>query len=149
MTQQELYECMNIYITMWKSMISNNDHRDNMMKIWVERGFLKLDKGLLIKALYEYEDTAEKNYVAPRPRQILDSYKTVKARVESKTDKRIETPEEVIYGLYLQEMAKEPSKRNESKIRQYLPYAQLFNDPVAYKRHFGKPREEFERYVSK
>lgn len=145
MTQQELYECMNVYITMWKTMIQGTDHRDSMMKIWNERGFLKLDKELFKKALYEYEDTSEKNYVAPRPKQILDAYKTVKARTENKSDRRIETPEEVIYGYYLEEMKKEPSKRNEAKIRSYLPYAQLFNDPDAYKRHFGKTREEFEK----
>lgn len=145
MTQQELYECMNVYITMWKTMIQGTDHRDSMMKIWVDRGFLKLDKELFKKALYEYEDTNEKNYVAPRPKQILDAYKTVKARTENKSNRRIETPEEVIYNLYLAEMKKEPSQRDETKIRSYLPYAQLFNDPAAYKRHFGKTREEFEK----
>ena len=145
MTQQELYECMNIYITMWKSMIQGTDHRDSTMRIWVDRGFLKLDKDLFTKALYEYEDTSDKNYLAPRPKQILEAYKTVKARSENKTNRRIETPEEVIYSLYLQEMKKEPSKRDENKIRTYLPYARLFNDPMAYKRHFGKTREEFER----
>ena len=146
MTQPELLECMNVYIAMWKSMIADTNHRDQTMKIWTERGFLKLDKDLFIKTLYEYEDTSEKNYLAPRPKQILDTYKTVKARQEQKTGRRIETPEENIYNLYLAEMQKEPSKRDESKIRQYLPYARLFNEREAYKRHFGKYREEFEKY---
>lgn len=148
MTLQELNECMNIYITLWKTMIVSNEHRDNMTKIWQSRGFLKLEKDLFIKALYEYEDTSDKSWVAPRPKQILDCYGVVKARVEHGSRRRIETPEEVIYQLYQQEMKKEPSKRDETAIRSYLPYARLFNDEEAYKKHFGKTRKEFERYVS-
>jgi hypothetical protein len=66
-------------------------------------------------------------------------------RKEGNSDARIETPEEVMYQIYLNEMKKEPGKRNEDLIRRCLPAAKLFNEPEAYKRHFGKTREEYER----
>lgn len=137
---------MNTYITMWKSMISGMEHRDSTMKIWIDRGFLKLDKNLFIKGLYEYEDTAEKNYLAPRPKQILDAYNTMRIRLISKENRRIETPEEVMFNLYLEQMKLEPDKRDERLIRCCISSAQLFNDPDAYKKHFGRAREDFEKY---
>lgn len=146
MTQTELNECMNVYITMWKSMVVGNDHRDAIMKIWVDRGFLKYDKDLFIKALYHYEDTDEKSYLAPRPKKIMDAYKTVKARVENKTNRRIVTTEEVSYEMYLAEMKKPPQKRNEWLIRRLLPSCEIFTNPEAFKRKYGKCREEFEKY---
>lgn len=145
MTQTELNECMNVYITMWKTMIQGEMHRDSVMKIWIDRGFQKLEKDLFIKALYEYEDTSEKNYVAPRPKQILDAYKTVKARYENKGTRRIVTVDEEMYNLYKEEMKKEPGKRNEWLIKQCLPFCEIMTNPEAYKYKYGKCREEYEK----
>lgn len=146
MTQQELYECMNLYIVMWKSAIQGTEHRDGKIREWIERGFLNLDKELFKKALYEYEDTNEKNYVAPRTRQILDAYDVVKKRLQGKGNRRIETPDEVMYGIYLKEMKKPVDKRNEWLIEQCLPACEVMTNEEAYIRKYGKPREEFERY---
>ena len=146
MTLNELQECMNVYITMWKTQIQGESHRDSVMKLWQDRGFLKFERDLLIKAFYEYEDTAEKPYVAPRPKQIMDAYKTVKARYENKANRRIITPEEESYQMYLEEMKKPPQKRNEWLIRRLLPSCEIFTNPEAFKRKYGKYREEFEKY---
>lgn len=137
---------MNVYITMWKSQIQGESHRDSTMKLWQQRGFLNFDKELLIKAFFEYEDTSDKPYVAPRPKQIMDAYKTVKARLENKGRRRIVTEDEEMYNLYLKEMQKEPSKRNEWLIQRCLPSAKIMNDAEAYRKKYGKYREENERY---
>ena len=146
MTLIELQECMNTYITMWKTQIQGESHRDSVMKLWQDRGFLKYEKDLLIKAFYEYEDTAEKPYVAPRPKQIMDAYKTVKARFENKGRRRIVTEDEEMYNIYLQEMAKPVEKRNEWLIRQCLPSCEIMTNPEAFKKKYGTYREEYERY---
>lgn len=146
MTPIELQECMNVYITLWKSMVQGPEHRDSLYSVWKDRGFLNYDKDLFIKALYLYEDTSEKNYLAPRPKQIMDAYKTVKARERNSGERRIVTPEEVMYEIYLKEMEKPTEKRNEDLVRRCLPAARLFNDPEAYRKHFGKTREEYEKY---
>ena len=64
---------------------------------------------------------------------------------ETKGSRRIETPEEVMYNIYLEEMDKPADKRNEWLIRQCLPAAKIMTDPNEYRRHFGKPREEYEK----
>lgn len=145
MTRNELNECMNRYIALWKQMIVSNDHRDHMIEIWIDRGFLDLDKSLFLKALYEYEDNAESPHFAPRPKQILDAYRVVKARQNHETTRRIVTPEEVMYQEYAKEMAKPPQKRNEEYIRRLLPGVEIFMNPEKYKEHYGAYREEFEK----
>lgn len=59
--------------------------------------------------------------------------------------RRIETPEEVMYRIYLEEINKPRGKKNEDLIRRCLPSAMLFTNEAEYKKHFGKSREEFER----
>jgi len=44
MTLNELQECMNVYITMWKTQIQGESHRDSVMKLWQNRGFLKEER---------------------------------------------------------------------------------------------------------
>lgn len=144
MTPIELQECMNVYIALWKSMVSGPDHRDALFKIWEDRGFLKYDKDLFIKALYEYEDTSEKSYLAPRIKQIKDAYKTVKAR-QCHGDRVIVTQEEYYYELYQAEMKKDPDKRDEYLIRGCLPYVKRYLEPDAFYEYYGMSREEYER----
>ena len=146
MNLNELQECMNVYITMWKATIQGLEHRNQVILLWQNRGFLKYDKDLFIKALYEYEDTADKPYVAPRPKQIMDAYNVVKARVKGKGNRRIVTEDETMYGYYLDEMKKPPEKRNEWLIRQCLPSCEIMTNPEAYKAKYGKYREEYEPY---
>ena len=60
--------------------------------------------------------------------------------------RRIITPEEESYEMYLEEMKKPPQKRNEWLIRRLLPSCEIFTNPEAFKRKYGKYREEFEKY---
>ena len=72
--------------------------------------------------------------------------KNMRERREGVGRRRISTFEEDLYDIYLSEMKKEPSKRNEWLIRQCLPAAELLNDPEAYHRKYGASREEYERF---
>lgn len=146
MTQNDLQECMNKYISMWKTYIVSIDHRESTMNTWIERGFLKLEKDLFIKALYEYEDTADNPNFAPRPKRILDAYKVVKARANKGGDRRIVTQEEVFYNYYMDEMKKEPDKRNEWLIRRCLPYADRYLHDDKFIARYGMTRAEMEKY---
>lgn len=67
-------------------------------------------------------------------------------RREGVNTRRIVTEDEEMYNLYLNEMKKEPSKRNEWLIHRCLPSAKIMNDAEAYKKKYGKSREENERY---
>lgn len=91
---------------------------------------------------------SEQGRYDPSFNDLINYSKAEKRKRESKEGsgtRRIETPEEVMYNIYLNEMKKEPSKRNEELIRMCLPAAELFTDEDAYTRHFGAPREEFEK----
>ena len=65
---------------------------------------------------------------------------------EGKGTRRIVTEDEQMYNLYLQEMAKPVEKRNEWLIRQCLPSCEIMTNPEAFKKKYGKYREEFEKY---
>ena len=50
-----------------------------------------------------------------------------------------------MYNIYLEEMEKPAGKRDEWLIRQCIPAAEIMTNPAASIRHFGKPREEYEK----
>lgn len=63
--------------------------------------------------------------------------------------RRIVTPDEEMYNIYLQEMRKPPEKRNEWLIKQCLPSCEIMTNPEAYKKKYGAYREEYERMPDK
>ena len=101
-----------------------------------------------IDALYEYNKNADYPN-PPTTKQWLQIYKNVKARNDAKSGaskRRIVTEDEQMYNIYLQEMKKEPSKRNEWLIQRCLPSCEIMTNPEAYKKKYGKYREEYEKY---
>lgn len=101
-----------------------------------------------IDALYEYNKNADYPN-PPTTKQWLQTYKNVKARNDSasgNSKRRIVTEDEQMYNLYLKEMKKEPSKRNEWLIERCMPSCEIMTNPKAYKAKYGKYREEYERY---
>ena len=101
-----------------------------------------------IDALYEYNKNADYPN-PPTTKQWLQTYKNVKARNDSasgNSKRRIVTEDEQMYNLYLKEMKKEPSKRNEWLIERCLPSCEIMTNPEAYKAKYGKYREEYEIY---
>ena len=99
--------------------------------------------------------TAIDNWVANDESGKAPTISVLKARANKERDRRlskegrgsrrIETVDEYYYNLYLVEMKKEPSKRNEWLIQQLLPACEIMTNPEAYKAKYGKYREEFER----
>lgn len=101
-----------------------------------------------IDALYEYNKNADYPN-PPTTKQWLQTYKNVKTRNDSasgNSKRRIVTEDEQMYNLYLKEMKKEPSKRNEWLIERCLPSCEIMTNPEAYKKKYGKYREEYEKY---
>ena len=76
----------------------------------------------------------------------LYEYKTRNDLKNGKSRRKIGTPEEESYEMYLEEMKKPPQKRNEWLIRRLLPSCEIFTNPEAFKKKYGKYREEFEKY---
>lgn len=64
---------------------------------------------------------------------------------EGKSTRRIETPEEVMANIFHEEMSKPREQRDYFLLERTKYYAGLFQDDEAYRKHFGKSREEFER----
>lgn len=101
-----------------------------------------------IDALYDYNKNADYPN-PPTTKQWLQSYKNAKARNDVKSgngNRRIVTTDEEMYNLYLKEMAKPVEKRNEWLIKQCLPSCEIMTNAEAFKKKYGKYREEFERY---
>ena len=145
MTSTEIFRALNEFIALYPNYYKNQS-RESMERIarsWMKKYEDVTDYDTFINALYEFERTSDYSS-PPTTKQLLDLYKTLRMRKKTE-ERRIETPEEVMYNLYLKEMQKPPEKRDETLIRMCLPCAKLFNDPVAYKKHFGKSREEFEK----
>ena len=105
------------------------------------------DYNSFIDGLYDFNKNSD--YPAPpTTKQWIQAYKNAKARNNKKkgqSTRRIETVDEYNYNLYLAEMKKEPSKRNEWLIERLLPSCEIMTNPEAYKAKYGKYREEFER----
>ena len=149
MTLTEIYRALNEFMSLYPNYYKNQS-RDSMERVaqsWKRKFENVTDYDAFIDAMYEFEQKSDYPN-PPTTKQMLDLYKNVrtrKATERGQLTRRIETPEEVMYQIYLNEMKKEPGKRNEDLIRRCLPAAKLFNEPEAYKRHFGKTREEYER----
>lgn len=146
MTSTEIFRALNEFIALYPNYYKNQS-RESMERIarsWMKKYEEVTDYDTFINALYEFERSSDYSN-PPTTKQLLDLYKSMGVRKNKSSERRIETPEEVMYQLYLKEMKKPADKRDETLIRMCLPSAKLFNDPEAYRRHFGKPREEFEK----
>lgn len=137
---------MNEYNTLYPNIYRNYDQHqlERVLESW-ERMFADVsDCETFIDALYHHNRTSD--YPTPPTTKVwLENYRILKEKKRADTERRIETPEEVMYQLYLEEMQKPADKRNEWLCRQALPDAKLFNDEQAYIKYFGKPRKEFEK----
>lgn len=119
---------------------------ENIAKSWMKRFDKVTDFDAFMDALYEFESKSD--YASPpTTKQWLDLYRSMKGRKtgDETAVRRIVTPEEQMYNIYLEEMNKPVNQRDEWLIRQCLPAAKIMTDPEAYRRHFGKPREEYEK----
>lgn len=141
---------LNEFITLYPN-VYRGYSQDQLAKVcqgW-ERLYDKVtDYKSFIDALYDFNKSAD--YPAPpTTKQWLQSYKNAKARNDVKrgaSGRRIITPDEEMYNIYLQEMTKAPSKRNEWLIERCLPSCEIMTNPEAYRKKYGKSREENERF---
>lgn len=149
MTQNEIRKAINEYINLYPNTYKNYDQfqLERVVQSW-GRLYADVDNyEVFVEALYEYNRNSSYP-TPPTSRMWLDYYRKLLVDTDVKSGKRyrrIETPEEVMYQIYLNEMKKPRAKRNEWLVEQALPYAKLFNDEEAYIRYFGKSREEFEK----
>lgn len=141
---------LNEFITLYPN-VYRGYSQDQLAKVcqgW-ERLYEKVtDYKSFIGALYEFNKNADYP-TPPTTKQWIGTYKTVKARNDAKkgmSSRRIITEDEEMYNIYLAEMKKEPSKRNEWLIERCLPSCEIMTNPEAFKKKYGKYREEFERY---
>lgn len=149
MTSNEIRVALNEFITLYPNVYRGYD-QNQLAKVC--QGWEKLygeveDLQSFIDALYEFNKNADYP-TPPTTKQWIGAYRTVKARNDFKKGKggrRIITEDEEMYQIYLNEMKKEPSKRNEWLIKRCLPSAEIMTNPEAYKHKYGKYREENER----
>lgn len=141
---------LNEFITLYPN-VYRGYSQDQLAKVcqgWERLYESVKDYKSFIDGLYDFNKTAD--YPAPpTTKQWLQCYRNAKARNDVKrggNGRRIITPDEEMYNTYLQEMAKEPSKRNEWLIQRCLPSCEIMTNPEAYKRKYGKTREENERF---
>lgn len=121
---------MEKYISKWTKYLEGLEHDD------------------VIKAIDRYVLSDRGNY-NPSVKDIVDYSKVEKSKRERREgtgSRRIVTEDEQMYNIYLTEMKKEPSKRNEWLIQRCLPSCEIMTNPAAYKNKYGKTREEYERY---
>lgn len=146
MTSIEIQRAINEFISLYPNYYRNlsPDSMHNIMKSW-ERRFEKVeDYKTFIDAMYEYDSKSDYPN-PPTTKQLLDMYNVLRSRKKSGSARRIETPEEVMANMFHEEMAKPHDKRDYDLLERTKYYANLFQDPDAYKKHFGKSREEFEK----
>lgn len=121
---------MERYISKWTTYLEGLEHDD------------------VIKGIDRYVLSDKGNY-NPSVKDIVNYAKEEqkkRERAEGTGKRRIVTEDEQMYNIYLAEMKKEPSKRNEWLIQRCLPSCEIMTNPEAYKKKYGKYREEYERY---
>lgn len=140
---------LNEFITLYPN-VYRGYTQDQLAKVctgW-ERLYAKVtDYKSFIDALYDFNKNADYP-TPPTTKQWIAAYKNAKARNDAKkgsSKRRIVTTDEEMYGLYLKEMAKPIDKRNEWLIKRCLPSCEIMTNPEAFKRKYGRYREEFER----
>lgn len=100
----------------------------------------------VLKGIDKYVLSDQGKY-QPGINEIVNYAKTeqsIRQRKEGASSRRIVTEDEMMYNLYLNEMKKEPSKRNEWLIEQCLPSCEIMTNEQAYIKKYGKPRAENE-----
>jgi len=150
LTSTEIYRALNEFMSLYPNYYKNQS-RESMERVaqsWMRKFDKVTDYNTFIDALYEFEQKSDYPN-PPTTKQMLDLYRTVKMRKASEkgqSGRRIETPEEVAAQIFHQEMEKPREKRNYDLLERTKYYAGLFQDDEAYKKHFGKYREEYEKY---
>lgn len=145
MTSTEIFRALNEFLALYPNYYKNQTREamERIAKSWMKK-FESVDNyDVFIEALYEYERSSDYSN-PPTTKQMLDLYHARKGRLRDE-NRRIETPEEVMYQIYQNEIYKDPDKRNQDLIDMCKPAAALFTSKEAYKKHFGKYREEFEK----
>lgn len=90
---------------------------------------------------------SEQGRYEPSLNDLINYSKAERARRLSKkggSGRRIVTDDEWRYELYLNEMKKDPEKRNEWLMKRCLDSYEIMTSPEKYIAKHGKPREEFE-----
>lgn len=121
---------MERYITKWTTYLDGLQHDD------------------VIKGIDKYVLSDKGNY-NPSVKDIVNYAREEQIKRERKEGtgkRRVVTTDEEMYNLYLKEMAKPVEKRNEWLIKQCLPSCEIMTNAEAFKKKYGKYREEFERY---
>ena len=143
MTSTEIFRALNEFLALYPNYYKNQSREsmERVAKSWMKKFESVDDYDSFVNALYEYERNSDYSN-PPTTKQMLDLYNANKSR-KKEAGRRIETPEEVMYQIYQNEMMKD--NRDEDLMEMCRPASRLFTDKEAYKRHFGKYREEFEK----
>jgi len=149
MNADEVRKAFNEFVNLYPNQFNSYTHQQ---KAEIARSWEKLyekvtDCEAFIEGMYDLKRSSN-SIQPPSARDLLDAYRTAKARMDYRSGrggKRIITDDESRYQIYLQEMKKEPDKRDERLIQMCLPSAEIMCNKEAYIQKYGKPREEYER----
>lgn len=150
MNRSEIVEILNnlylIYPRMFEKL--EDPKRMDMYVLKYSKYFQGLQHDDIMNGIDRYVLSDKGNY-NPSVKDIVNYAKAEQKKREHKEGigtRQIETDDEVRYNIYLQEINKEPSKRNETLIRMCMESARIMTEPGAFEKKYGKTREEYERY---
>lgn len=148
MSREELIDVLNTLNTLYP-MAFNNVQSEKRREIYIKQftkhlGDLKFCD--VEKAIEDYvaEDETNKSPTLAVIRRRAIKVRDRRLFKEGKSYRRIETPEEAMANIFHEEMSKPHNKRDYFLLERTKFYAGLFQDDEAYKKYFGKSREEFE-----
>ena len=149
MNRTEMASCLNTLYLAYPRMFERLDdpvRKENYLQLY-GRHLNEFTFQDLQKAIDSYiaSDSGKYQPSITELKRLAERERKKRLYKENAGERRIETPEEVMYNIYLEEMEKPINQRNEWLIRQCLPAAKIMTDAEEYIKHFGKPREEYER----
>ena len=149
LNRDEIVDILNdlylVYPRLFKD-IENPKRRDRYVGLYTK--YIGEFKHIDVKKALDKYIASELGKNSPSMNDLIHYSKIERQKRESEEGsgrRRIETPEEVMANMFHQEMAKPHDKRDYDLLERTKYYVNLFQDPEAYKKHFGKSREEFER----
>lgn len=149
MTREDILEVLNTLNTLYP-MAFNNLSSERRREIYITQFTKQLGDLKLVDVQSAIDKWVSSDESGKSP--TLSVIKTMAKRERNKRQSkegnstlRIETPEEVMANIFHEEMKKPREKRNYDLLDRTKYYAGLFQDEQAYIKHFGKPREEYER----
>ena len=150
MTRDEINEILNTINTLYPRSFNNLDsqrRRDIYIREYTKHlGDLAYKDCVKALDIWVANDESGRAPTVSVLRQKTIAERDKRLYKEGKGTRRIVTEDEEMYNIYLQEMKKEPSKRNEWLIQRCLPSCEIMTNPEAYKKKYGKYREEYEKY---